>query len=342
MVSLMRDERDDLLSSVIKLVLLVLSWIYGAAVAVVSIGYRSGIRKMHKAPVPVVSVGNITLGGTGKTPFTILVAEHFCRAGKKPAVLTRGYGGDESVMLKDELPEVPVFVGQDRERSAGAACSRGRDILILDDGFQHRRLARDLDILLVDGVEFFGNGDLFPRGTLREPVSSLSRADMFVLTKTDRIGAERKKLLIKNIGALAPGKPIVMTRHKPTFLSDTTGSAFSPYSLRGKKICIMSGIGDPDYFAFLFDDIGADIVARRDYSDHYRYTQTDISRWRSLCSKTRAEAVVVTKKDYVKIRSLDLTGIEEKLFVLNVVIEVTEGKEKLIAGLNSVIVRNRV
>ncbi|MFH1552778.1 MAG: tetraacyldisaccharide 4'-kinase [Candidatus Omnitrophota bacterium] len=336
-LSLMKDERDGLFGVLIKGLLHFLSLVYALAISFVDWSYRSGLRRQHKIGVPVVSIGNITLGGTGKTPFAVFLADHFLNAGKKPAVLIRGYGADESRMLRDELPDVPVFTGQDRVRSARLAVESGSDVLILDDAFQHRRIARDLNILMLDSVSLFGNGFLFPRGLLREPVSSIKRADIFVLTKTDRIGPQRRESIVRELGRLAPGKPVVQTRHRPLFLTDVTGAAYPAESLSGKKVCLASGIVDPGYFAFLMERAGAVIAARCDYTDHHRYRQLDIDTISAECARKNAEAVIFTKKDYVKIRELDTSRIEDKLFVLNVAIDITQGKENLVAGLNSIV-----
>ncbi len=338
-LSLMKDERNGFADVIVKGVLRFLSWIYAAAIRTVDWGYRSGLRKRYKAPVPVISVGNVTLGGTGKTPFTIFLADHFLSAGRHPAVLIRGYGEDESRMLRDELPDVPVFAGQDRVKSAACAAENGRDVLILDDGFQHRRISRNLDILLVDSVSLFGNGSLVPRGVLREPFSSLKRADIFVLTKADRIDEKCKKDIIRKLRETAGEKPIVVARHSPSFLTDVTGGAYSADSLRGKKVVLVSGIVDPDYFALLVEKKGATIVSRRDYPDHHRYARKDISSISRECAEKKAEAIITTGKDYVKIKELDISVIEDRLFVLNIVMDIVEGKERLIAGLDSVAVR---
>ena len=334
-MSLMKDERSGPVDALVKGVLLVLSWFYGLAVKLIDLAYRSGLRKKRRVPVPVISVGNLTLGGTGKTPFAIFLADHFTAAGRKPAVLTRGYGGDESRMLKDELADVPVVVGQDRVRSALWAASAGSDVVILDDAFQHRRIARDLDILMLDGARPFGNRHLFPRGTLREPASAIERADMLVLTKTDRISSAERESLAEDLAR--SGKPVILTRYRPTFFNDVTGAAYPPEFFRGKKVCLVSGIADADYFARMIEQLGAEITARRDHGDHHRYTRADVSAISGDLAAGGAEAVVVTRKDHVKLRDLDIAEIEDKLYVLNVVVDVVDGKERLIAGLNSVV-----
>ncbi len=336
-LSLMKDERKGPTALVVKGVLRVLSWFYAAGIRIVDWSYASGMRKTHKMDVPVISVGNITLGGTGKTPMSIYLAEHFLSCARKPAVLTRGYGRDECRMIKDELADVPVIVGQDRVRSARRALREGSDVLILDDGFQHRRVARDVNVLLLDGTSPFGNGCLFPRGILREPVSSVRRADIFVITKADRADEASLAKVRDRLESIAPGRRVILSRHKPTFLTDVTGSAYPVESLKGKKVCLASGIVDPDYFASLVEAAGAAVVLRFDHTDHYAYGQNDINRISAGCAEKDAEMIIVTKKDYVKIKKLDLSGIEDKLFILNVVMDIVSGKEDLVSGLDSVL-----
>lgn len=333
---LMRDRRDGLADRPLKLFLWLMSLVYGMAVALVDIFYRKGIRRVYKVPVPVISVGNLTLGGTGKTPFTIFIADHLVSTGRNPAILMRGYGGDEDRMIRDEVPDIPVYADQNRVKSARRAARERRDSVILDDGFQHRRIARDLDILLIDGVNIFGNGCLLPRGVLREKVKAVSRADILVITKVDRIGEERRAGILRLIRELAPGKPVVMSRHRPISLTDVNGATFSPDSISSGDVCLLSGIADPDYLSFLVRGLGADIKARFDYGDHNGYTQRQINAVVRECEHRRINTVITTKKDFVKIRELDISAIEDKIMILNVVIEVLQGKEFLFAGLDSV------
>lgn len=336
-LALMKDERNDVFDTIVKGVLRLLSWVYTLAVKIVDFSYKSGLRREHKAGAIVISVGNITLGGTGKTPFTIFLADHFQAMGINCAILTRGYGNDENKMIKDELPDISVFVGQDRVTSAQLAVSEGKDVLILDDGFQHRRIARDLNILMLDSTKMFGNRFLLPRGTLREPIRSLKRADFFMLSKTDRINEEQKEEIMRQLNTTFPGKPVVSTRHKPSFLTDVTGSAHSIDSLCGKKVMLLSGIADPDYFAFLVEQTGAAIISRLDYPDHHCYRQMDIGKVYAKCATENIEAIIVTKKDHVKLKELDISSIEDKVFVMNIIVDIVRGKERLVARLNSIV-----
>jgi len=336
-LTLMKDERARARDIPAKAVLRLVSWGYLAAVRVIDWAYKNGIKRKYKVSVPVVSIGNLTLGGTGKTPFAIFLADYFLSAGKKPAVLTRGYGGDESVLLKNEMPLVPVYLGKDRVASANRAVTDGRDLLILDDGFSHRRIERDLNILMIDGVNFFGNSLVFPRGVLREPTSAIERADMFVLTKVDSASRARIEEIHAFLAKRAPGKTVVDARHKPSFLTDVTGAAYALSFLNGKRISVVSGIGDPDYFAFLLKEEGARIISRHDYMDHHKYKQRDIDAIYLASVSKKTENIIMTAKDYVKIKKLDLSRMEEKIFILNITIDIVSPKEILVDRLNSVI-----
>ncbi|MFH1798648.1 MAG: tetraacyldisaccharide 4'-kinase [Candidatus Omnitrophota bacterium] len=336
-LSIMRDKHWGFCAGIVKGILRVLSCFYVLAVRFVDWSYKKGFRRVYKIDVPVISVGNITVGGTGKTPFTIFLADYFLAKGKKPAVLVRGYGNDENRMLKDELPEVSIYTGQDRVKNAFRAVRQNRDIIILDDAFQHRRIARDLNIVLLGDNRDLNPGYCLPRGTLREPLRALERADILVLTKVDRISAEEKEDLIRQIKKIAPLKPIVAMKHTARFLTDATGAAHSMESFRGKQIFLVSAIADPDYFSFLMEKSGAVIKRRLDFPDHYFFKQRDIGTVYKQCEEQNIEAIVVTAKDYVKIKDLNISAIEEKLFVLRIIIDVVDGKEFLFHGLNRVI-----
>lgn len=336
-LSIMQDSRRGVLAGIFKGVLRVLSCVYLLAVKFVDLGYKKGLRRVYKIGVPVVSVGNITLGGTGKTPFTIFLANYFLAKGRKPAILIRGYGKDESKMLKDELAEVPVLAGRDRVKNAFRACNQARDILILDDAFQHRRIHRDLNIALIDSAEILKPNYCLPRGVLREPLSSLKRADIFVLTKIDRITSGQKEAIIRKINNIAPHKPVITMKHTARFFTDVTRSASSMESFQGKYVALVSAIASPDYFSFLMEKGGAIIKERLDYPDHYFFRQKDI---RTICEKCKTQdidAVVITAKDYAKIKELDISSIEEKLFILNITIDIVDGKESLFRRLDSVL-----
>ncbi|MBU1656586.1 MAG: tetraacyldisaccharide 4'-kinase [Candidatus Omnitrophica bacterium] len=339
MLSIMREERRGVLSVIIRFFLTVVASVYYLAIKVVDRAYSYGVRKVYKFPVPVISVGNITLGGTGKTPFTVFIVDHLIAIGRKPAVLTRGYGDDEHNMLKDAVPGLMVFPGQDRVRNVRKAVEQGADVLVLDDGFQHRRIERDLDILLLDCPYPSGKYRLFPRGTLREPVSSIRRADIVVLTKVDRINRDEKEEIVRKINDLASGVPVVTVKHEPVLLTDVTGAAYPLDDIKGKKVYLVSGIADPGYFAYTVKKTEAVITGELIFTDHHRYTRADIDGIHAKCFSASVEVILTTEKDYVKLKELDLSRIEEKLFILRIRVDITEGRDRFVAGLDRVMSR---
>ncbi|HPN72516.1 MAG TPA: tetraacyldisaccharide 4'-kinase [Candidatus Omnitrophota bacterium] len=336
LTDIMRGKRRGPADSLVSAVLRAASIPYAAGVGMVDLAYRLGIRKIDRPPMPVVSVGNLTLGGTGKTPMVVLVAEHFRMSGRKPAILTRGYGNDECRMFADEAPFVPVYRGQNRLKSAEKAFADGRDVAVLDDGFQHRKIARDLDLLLLDGIQLLGRGLMFPAGVMREPSSAAMRSDMVVLTKTDSLGKERIAEALAFAGRIAPGKPIVLARHVPVSFTDSSGRSLELGTLRQKDVCVVSGIVDPDYFERTIRDIGATVRKRFFYPDHHQYTKKDMDSIERECSGDGITTIVTTAKDFVKMRDLDVPGTLAKVLVLKVKMEITEGKESFFAGLDSV------
>lgn len=335
MLSVMKDKRTGIISFLIKGILYPLSWIYSLCIYITDRSYSKGDNIPEKVAVPVISVGNITLGGTGKTPFAMYLADHFLSRGFSPAILIRGYGNDEDRMLRDELDGVKVFSGRDRVKNASSAVVQGSDIIILDDAFQHRKINRDVNILMLDASCPFGNGHIFPRGILREPISALGRADIIVLTKINKIDEYAKEVLVKKLTTMASGKPIVMMRHSAVSLKDVTGSMYAPKEIEFKKVCLLSGIADPEYFSFLVKEQKANISMRYDFPDHYAYKQRDIDIINRKCKQQNVETIITTAKDYIKIKELDVSDIEDRLFIMNIGVDIVSGKENLDARLNS-------
>lgn len=300
--------------SVIKLILWVLSRVYGVIVALRKVFYKIGLRRRHRLPCPVISVGNLTVGGTGKTPLVELIARALKDENLRPVILTRGYmgeggtarryGSDEAEMLRNALADVPVLTGADRLENARTYLERNTaDVFLLDDGFQHWRLSRDMDIVVIDTTNPWGNGHLLPRGILREPRRALSRAQMFVLTKTD-LGGEHLEKIKGDLRLINPRAPIVETVHEPASAADgCSGGAVDLSSLRGQKVCALCSIGAPDSFARTLANLGADIGARFAFMDHHRYGRGDIERVVASCEGQNIATVVTTEKDAVKLKS---------------------------------------
>ena len=318
-------------SRIIGALLFVLSLFYGMAIRLRVSAFRWGVLRARAFPVPVISVGNITLGGTGKTPATINIAEILLRYGRRPVVLSRGYGrsdrspvlvvsdgastvldpdsgGDEPVLIAGRLPEVPVVVGADRFRAGMAAIERFHpDIAVLDDGFQHIRLKRDLNILLIDAVDPFGTGKLFPAGILREPLTALQRADIVLLTRTDRAGNLAR--ITENIGQFT-NAPVFSGRYVPRDLMNVTTGETQPLDfLAGKQVFAFAGIARPDAFYALLKDLGAVIAGTAAYQDHYSYTRSDLAVLIRQAGELNSAMLVTTEKDGVRLKVMAPEGV---------------------------------
>jgi len=286
----------------------------------------------------VVSVGNITVGGTGKTPTVIHLATLLREKGRRPAVLSRGYGGrtkaavnvvsdgnrillgwreagDEPVLIARCLPGVPVLTGPKRLLTGQAAIGRfGADILILDDAFQHRALYRDLDIVLIDAARPFGNGRLFPAGPLREPADSLVRADLLIRTGS---GSDQPPSELAE-------RPSFRGFHRPLgIVEGGTGTLLPTASLQGQKVCAFAGIGRPEAFRKSLSELGAEVVFFQAFADHHPYHGSEIDSLRRLAAKTGADRLITTEKD--GIRLTDFPDFLTEISLLRIGMEISPG-----------------
>ena len=333
---IVEEKREGFAASFLRGSLFILSLLYRACLGVIDIFYSAGIKKQFKINVPVVSIGNLTLGGTGKTPFSIFIAEHYKNRGLKPAILTRGYGNDENRII-EALSGIDVFVGQNRVQSAEMAIKNGNNIIILDDGFQHRRIKRDLNIVLLNSKNPFGNGYIFPRGILRESIKSIGRADMVILSKVDRLNEERIDEICKDIKCKYGKEVDAAFKYKLDKITDFNGESISKDSFIGKRVILVSGIGDPSYFHHIAKINGFEIIDKYVYSDHYSYSEEDIDLLINECKYKNIDIILMTEKDFIKIQNLDITRIKDKIRILCVNIEITKNKENLICGFDSII-----
>jgi tetraacyldisaccharide 4'-kinase len=302
---------------------------YGAAVAVRNAGFDRGWTKRHRALVPVISVGNLTLGGTGKTPMVEWLARWYRRRGLRVAILSRGYGqdgglNDEGQVLEENLPDVPHLQGPDRALLAGiAAHELETELILLDDGFQHRRLARDLDLVLIDALEPFGLGHLFPRGLLREPIASLRRASVVVLSRADLISAAEKEAIRAKIVLKAGRIPWVEARHAPLDLIDGEGIATPLELVHGQSIAAFCGIGNPEGFRRTLLPLCRELRDLRVFPDHHTYSAEDVRSLERWAAQVGANLVLTTQKDLVKLRA-GLLG-PAPLRALRIGLELTAG-----------------
>jgi tetraacyldisaccharide 4'-kinase len=304
---------------------------YGWATRLRNWLYDCGWKASHKAAVPVVSVGNLTLGGTGKTPCVEYVARFYRELDRRVAILSRGYGSpggrnDEALLLEENLPDVPHLQGADRVALAAVAVEElESEVLILDDGFQHRQLARDLDVVLVDASNPWGHGWLFPRGLLREAPRGLRRAGVVVLTRCDQVEAAELERIRERVAHLAPYMPVVETTHRPVELVNGDRDTAPLERLRQRPVAAFCGIGNPEAFRRTLSDAGASLVAMRPFPDHHAYTRADVDDLTAWARQLATECMVVTtQKDLVKLRLARLGGRE--LWAVRVRLDVTAGR----------------
>jgi tetraacyldisaccharide 4'-kinase len=296
--------------------------------------YDRGWRRVVRAGVPVVCVGNLTVGGTGKTPCVEYLARFYRGLDRRVAILSRGYGrpagrNDEALVLEENLPDVPHLQGADRAELAGVAVEElESEVLILDDGFQHRRLARDLDVVLIDCTNPWGYGALLPRGLLRESPRELRRAGFVLLTRCDQAGPAAVAAARERLGRLAPSVPVGESVHRPSELTGAERRRAGPETLRDRPVGAFCGVGNPDAFRATLEGLGARVVGFRTYPDHHPYQRADVESLREWARSLPAGAVAVTtQKDLVKVQLARLA--DRDLWALRVGLEVTAGREEL-------------
>lgn len=307
---------------------------YGIAVRLRNLGYDRGWLRTQRVSAPIVCVGNLTVGGTGKTPFVEHVAGYYRRRDVRVAVLSRGYGAetgpnDEALVLEENLPDVPHLQGKDRVALALSAIEElESELLVLDDGFQHRRLCRDLDLVLIDATAPWGYGRLLPRGLLREPLRGLRRAHLIALTRCDQVNEADKARLRQEVVRLAPDVPVIETTHRPVELVNSDGATAALDTLRGRPVAAFCGVGNPESFRRTLTDCGADVIAFRSYPDHHAYTRANVDDLRDWARRLPPDCqVVVTQKDLVKLRLPRLGDLP--LWALRIRLHVETGAEEL-------------
>lgn len=317
-------KNPGMAGQLLLLPLTICSWGYSAVMRARAWLYRACIFESLALPCRVITVGNITVGGTGKTPTVCLLARGLADKGFKVCIINRGYrgaktqtplivsdgaqvlataadAGDEAVMLGRKLQGIPVIACADRVAAGTLACERfGAQALILDDGFQHLRLRRDLDIVLINAADPFGNEHLLPRGILREPLQSLARSGIIVFTKADNRNAV--EALIGRVKELNASAPLFIATYINAGLRDCqTGATALPEQLAGAKVAALSSIGDPESFIRMITSAGMTVSEKLIYPDHHGYGSNDYMAIRE--ASARLAAVVTTEKDIAKLDS---------------------------------------
>lgn len=347
--------------------------LYGGLVRARNAAYDRGWVRPVRLPCRVISIGNLAVGGTGKTACVEWVARAVATSGHRVAILSRGYGGgpgpygvrweqgrldvrpldgrlgprredgvaDEPQLLAQHLAGVPVLVGAKRSETGYLACAEFQaQVLVLDDAFQHRQLARDCDIVLIDAQTPLGGGSLFPRGPMREPLASLRRADIIVITKAER-ALGTVAALRERAQALAPAALVVTATHAPaTLLDAATGARRDPHGLRGVRVGLCSSIGDPDGFEDTMRGLDATVVWHQRFPDHHRYQPADWAAIAARLGRERPAALVTTEKDWIRLQPVVAAGTPSPVpvLVLTIAMQVVEGNEAFHARLARVCV----
>lgn len=331
-------------ANVLRLTLRLIAVPYACAVAFRNRLYDHRLLKTVAASVPVISVGNITTGGTGKTPLVIWLCRYLESQGRRCAILTRGYKtqrgqlSDEPALLAGACTNTTVVVDPDRAAGAHKAVSQyGADVLVLDDGFQHRRLGRDVNIVTLDATCPFGYERVLPAGLLREPLEGLKRAEVIVITRYDQVEPQALQRLETRIGQLAPHVSVVKTACRHTHAVTTEAAVLSLESLRHQRAFVFCGIGNPDAFIESVRHNGINIVGTRIFNDHYRYKPDDIHAIIRQAKQSSATVILCTEKDGVKAALLKPEEADIQLAWLAMELDFAEGVDKLKTHIDTVL-----
>ncbi len=376
LLAVVEGRRTGKIAALLRSTLHLLSWIFTLIVQVRLWLYRHRIIRPSTLGCQVISVGNLTVGGTGKTPVVEVFARNLQQQGRKVAILSRGYkskelpflqkmtqrittgkietpprvvsdgkrllldshtAGDEPYMLASNLPEVAVVVDKDRVKAGKYAIKElGCDTLILDDGFQYLKLGHRLDIALVDQTNPFGGGHLLPRGLLREPIRNIKRAGFIFITKCDRGGAPELK---EELRRLNPHAEISECRHAAKYLKNVFGSTtYDLDKLKGMRIAAVSGIAVPESFENALRDFGAEIVHTQRFADHHRFSQQEIINTINQSIRSGAEAILTTEKDAVRFPFIDRLDIP--IWFMRVEIEMFTGEEEFMDWISRICFKN--
>lgn len=314
---------------------------YRAVVGIRNRRYDNAHATIHSAGVPVISVGNLTLGGTGKTPMVAWLARWFRERNVRVSIISRGYRAeadgqnDEARELEQLMPDVPHLQNPDRIAAASVAVDElESQVILLDDGFQHRRIARDLDIVLIDATEPFGHGRVFPRGLLREPIANLARAHCVALTRADMVDERRVAEIRQVVQQHAPQAEWVEMAHRPHQLLTCSGESADLDTLRDQPVAAFCGIGNPVGFRHTLTECGYRIQELREFPDHHAYGSEDVRGLTNWLRNLPVEAAICTHKDLVKLAVDRLANVP--LWAVTVAMEMRSGNAGLEKRLETV------
>ena len=312
-LDLISGRRNGIAAILHRGVLWLFTWPYRAITGTRNWMFDVGLRRIHTALVPVVSVGNLTTGGTGKTPFVAFLVDWLLQRGIRPGIISRGYKAlpdadssmsqpnDEKLLLDRLCPGVPHIQNRDRVAAAREAhLNHNCQVLIADDCFQHRRLARELDMVLIDSTEAFGFGFVLPRGLMRESAAGLRRASLIVLTRCEQSSEADLDSLTQRIQSLTSA-PILRTSFEPTCLRSVDGATASIDERKHRPVATFCGIGNPDGFRRTVSRMDTPSVFHRAFPDHHHYVESELRDVVTAARKAGAEWLATTAKDLVKL-----------------------------------------
>jgi len=342
--SILSGRRRDPLAFLMRGLLWLLKLPYGIVIRCRNLAYDQAWYPIDRSDAVVISIGNLTTGGTGKTPLVCYTARLLRDWDYRVALISRGYGSvagadnDEAMELAATLPDVPHLQHPDRVASAKIAVEElESQVILMDDGFQHRRLHRDLDILVIDATCPFGFGHLLPRGLLREPVASAGRAAAAVLTRSDAVDQTTRQAIRDAVVRHAPNIIWSETVHRPIGLLQWPDTLAPLQRIAGQSVAIVCGIGNPDAFAKTVQAAGATVVRRIELADHDAYDQNTIATIRQQIAElgNTISHIVCTHKDLVKIQTDSIAG--KPIVAIRIEIEFITGKESYDAMVRKVL-----
>lgn len=368
---LVHGEKGGAVAAALLWVLRIFSFIYGLGVDCKLGLYKLGLLQRHKLACRVISLGNITVGGTGKTPTAQRLAMIIRDMGYRVVILNRGYragwrgsvglvsdgrriymsvseAGDEAYLLAKNLPGVAVVIGKNRTVTGDyAVANLNADFIILDDGYQHWQLARDLDVVLIDSINVFGNNYLLPRGTLREPLTHLDRAHAFLLTRSDQATDDARDVIRDTLGRYNDQALVVGSVHNPRcfieiaeWYKGVRPETVALEAVCGKRVLPFSALGNPSSFEQTIAGLGAAVVGSVRYPDHHDYTMAEMQEVMQKAVDCQAYALATTEKDAVKIPSEFIHSDRPlPVYVLGIEVKFTEGYQELMDLIRTVAVR---
>lgn len=344
--NLLNGQRRDPLAFCLRGLLRLAETPYRLAVAQRNRGFERGKREVFHCGVPVISIGNLTTGGTGKTPLVCFVAKHLRKQGIRVAIISRGYGAeagegnDEAMELARLLPDVPHVQDADRVEAARIAVEElESEVLLMDDGFQHRRLHRDLDLVVIDATNPFGYDHLLPRGLLREPLASLARADAVILSRGDLVDDSQRTRIRQRVATHAPQAVWAEAIHAPKSLLTWPDHEREIGAITGKRVALVAAIGNPEAFVKTVEQCGASIVAAMSLPDHDRYSSATVQSIVSWLEHLgdRSIELVCTQKDLVKLQTDRLAGYPLQAFLIE--LRLTAGEHELLDAIDAAITK---